>query len=88
MLRSLERKGAIEYCSLEHRGTQYARRFRCTVTKEEYYVRLAESGGIGAAALIRAAGASMADSEEERKELLGRLNEVLQDYETKTDSLV
>ncbi len=87
MLKSLENKGAVECCSFEQRGKQYARRFRCTVTKEEYYVQLAEKGGANLNGVFRATAVAMTKKadKESQEELLKKLEEIMEEYRTRDD---
>lgn len=47
MLRSLLKKGMIKVCGTVQCGTQYARQFIPTVTREQYAAKLVMSKGIG-----------------------------------------
>lgn len=87
MIKSLEKKGAIECCGFEPCGNQYARRFRCALTKEQYYVQLAEKGGVNADGIFRAAAAAMAQksSEKEKEELIQKLEDIIKEYREKGD---
>ena len=46
MFRSLLKKGAIECCGMVQYGSQYARQFRCVVTREEYFSQQAKKNGM------------------------------------------
>ncbi len=84
MLRSLEKKGAIVPCGMVRYGTQYARKFSCAFTKEEYYVQLAASRGVNAELFAKAAVAMAAQSDSKDQEnLIQELEEILQDYKNK-----
>lgn len=86
MLRSLERKGLLVFDSLEQRGPQYARRFRCVVSREEYYVRLAEEGGVDVDIFVQAAIAALLRSGTKgREEAFNKLKEVMEKYSAKDD---
>ncbi len=87
MLRSLERKGAITFDSLEQRGSQYARRFRCAISREEYYVRLAQEGGVEADAFAEAALAALirSNTNEKKAGLLKKLEEIIEEYNAEDD---
>lgn len=80
MLRSLEKKGAIEKCGFVQYGTQYARQFKCTITKEEYYVQLALDRGVnkGAFAQVAVAMASKVKPKD-KDELVQTLEEIIQE---------
>lgn len=86
MIRSLEKKGAIECCGAERSGIKYARKFRTTVSKEEYYLQLALSAGVDRASFAKlAAGLIPADDPDEREDLVQKLEEIIQEYKERED---
>ncbi len=82
VLKSLERKGAVECCGFEQRVNQYARRFCCALTKEEYYVQLAARGGVAPDALLRSAAVAMVEKggEKGKEELIQELERLIEEY--------
>ena len=86
MLRSLEKKGAVEACGMVLRGKQYARQFRPAISKEEFYLRLAMNRGASAGALLQvAAAAVMKGKKEDTDEVVRQLEEMLEEYKARTD---
>ena len=87
MLRSLERKGVIAFDSLEQRRSQYARRFRTTISREEYYVKLAEEGGVNADLFAKTAVVALmrGSASEDKEELLKKLEEIIVDFKAEDD---
>lgn len=82
MLRSLERKGAIEHCGLVQYGTQYARQFRTCLTKEQYYVQLAEERGVEKGSFVQFAVAmAQKIKPDEKEELIHTLEEFIKELE-------
>lgn len=82
VLKSLERKGAVECCGFEQRVNQYARRFCCALTKEEYYVQLAARGGVAPDALLRSAAVAMVEKggDKGKEELIQELERLIEEY--------
>ena len=82
VLKSLERKGAVECCGFEQRVNQYARRFCCALTKEEYYVQLAARGGVAPDALLRSAAVAMVEKggEKGKEEIIQELERLIEEY--------
>ena len=83
MLRSLSEKKAIESCGLVRYVTQYARKFRYTITKEEYYVRLAISGGVDPIRYLSEAGNLVIDvaTRGSKKVLKEKLEKLIKEIE-------
>lgn len=82
MLRSLESKKAIEVCGAVQYGTQYARQFRPTLSKEEYYMQLAVSGGVDVLSFSKIAFNLASENSGEDKELLiSELEEIIKEIE-------
>lgn len=86
MLRSLEKKGAIEQCGFVQCGTQYARQFKCTITKEEYYVQLALDRGVnkGIFAQVAVAMASKVKPKD-KDELVQTLEEIIEELTNQSE---
>ena len=84
MLRSLEEKGVITFDSLEPRGPQYARRFRPALSREEYYVKLAqEEGGVNMNLFSQTAFAAFLKerARKNKEEMYKRLEEIIEKFE-------
>ena len=78
MLRSLLKKGAIEMCGMIQYATQYARQFRCVISREEYFLQQAQKSGIDSRELLRTAAALAAHSDaKEREELVEELEHLI-----------
>ena len=78
MLRSLLKKGAIEMCGMIQYATQYARQFRCVISREEYFLQQAQKSGIDSKELLRTAAALAAHSDaKEREELVEELEHLI-----------
>lgn len=75
LMRSLEKKSAIECCGAEPRGRQYARIFRCTISKEEYYAKVLNANGVSLPKLLQVETMALArvDSIENVDELIQSL---------------
>lgn len=81
MIRSLEKKGAIECCGAKRSGIKYARKFRAAISKEEYYVQLALSAGVDRVSFAKlAAGLIPKDDPDERDDLIQKLEEIIREY--------
>ena len=81
MIRSLEKKGAIECCGVEKSGIKYARKFRPAITKEEYYVQLALSAGVDRELFAKtAAGLVRKDSSNDQEKLIQELEEIIKEF--------
>ena len=81
MLRSLEKKAAVEACGTLREGNHYSRRFRCRLTKEEYFAQLAKASGVDSRLFARAVVSLAADSSpEEQENIIQELERLLEDY--------
>lgn len=82
MLKSLERKKMVAVADLDHRGTQYARRFQCTVTQEEYFLQQAKSRGISVNDLVHTEAVAMVRSGDREgvARLMSQLKEIYDEY--------
>lgn len=84
MLRNLEANGVIECCGAELYGTKYARKFRCAMTKEEYYVQLALGSGVDTNSFASAAvGMVTKDGATDHTELISQLEKIIQEFREK-----
>lgn len=87
MLKSLEKKGAVECCGLVLRSKLYARQFQPTLSKEEFYTQLALTRGADVKALFKVAALAFArQKKENRDEVLQELKEMLAAAEHETGS--
>lgn len=81
MLRSLEKKGAIEASGTLREGNHYSRRFRCRMTKEEYFAQLAKASGADSRLFTRAVVSLAAEaSPAEQEKIIQELERLLEDY--------
>lgn len=84
MLRSLEKKGAIEACGTIRQGNHYSRQFRCCLTKEEYFAQLAQASGVNSRLFARAVVSLAAESSpKEQEEVIQELERLLEEYKQK-----
>ena len=80
MLRALEKKGALELCGLEATRTQYARKFKPAISKEEFYLQYVVGAGVDLCALAKAAVSMAAKTKEGKKDpLIQRLEEAVKE---------
>lgn len=77
MLRSLKKKGMLTPCGMVQYGTQYARQFIPTMTKEQYYVSLALERGVKQGDFVQFAVAMAKEIKPEEK---GQLLETLESF--------
>lgn len=81
MIRSLEKKGAIEPCGEERSGIKIARKFQPAISKEEYYVQLALSAGVDRALFtMAAAGLVKKDASSDQEKLIQELEEIIKEF--------
>ena len=99
MLRSLEKKGAIESCGTVRQGNHYSRQFHCRLTKEEYFAQLAQAfdqaqrgggfpfsqaSGVNSRLFARAVVSLAAKaSPKEQEEVIRELEQLLEEYRQK-----
>ena len=84
MLRSLEKKGAVEACGTLRQGNHYSRKFRCRLSREEYFLQLAQASGVDAKLFAKAAVALAAGiSPKDKSEVIRELEQLLEDYKKK-----
>lgn len=82
MLRALEKKGAIELCGLEATRTQYARKFRPAISKEEFYLQYVAGAGLDTNAFAKAAVSMAAKSDAGSKDrLIQKLEKIIEEFE-------
>jgi predicted transcriptional regulator len=87
MLKSLENKKAIKVCGVVQYGTQYARQFIPIISKEEYFTQLAVNGGVNLLSFSKVVFnlATENKKEEEQKEIMNQLEEIIKDMESKKE---
>lgn len=87
ILKSLEKKGAVEFYDLDHRGSKYARRFRATLSREEYYAQLACSNGVTVrdVAQIQAVAMVQKGGREGMEELIRELEDMIEEYRARDE---
>lgn len=82
MLRSLEKKGAIEVCGRILYNTQYARVLRPTLSKEQYYLQLAYKRGVNRRNFIQLAVSIANDLDPEGTDsLIASLSDLIKDLD-------
>lgn len=80
MIRSLLGKGMLEQVGMVRYGTQYARKFSCTMCKEEYLVALAAERDLDKGQFAKAAVAmAVRESGEGRQALINELKKQLKE---------
>ena len=77
MLRSLLKKEITKVCGMVRYGKQYARQFVPMLTKEEYAAKLVLSTGIKGSSIGKVV-AVLAGEAEDGEELIGQLEEIIQ----------
>lgn len=87
IMRSLEKKGAVAFSDLDHRGNRYARRFLPTYTKKEYYTQLAKRSGVSVSDMVQVEAVAMAEKgdREGMDELIRELEGIIEEYRTRGD---
>lgn len=80
MLRSLEKKGVIGYLEPETDAPIPARRFYPIITKEQYYIMLAERRGANPDGLLRSAAVAMVRDigDNGKEEFLNKLEDIIE----------
>lgn len=85
MLKSLEKKGAVECCGLVLRCKLYARQFRPTLSKEEFYTQLALTRGANAGVLLKVAAAAVREDDNGLSDdVIQELNDILEEFKART----
>lgn len=77
MLRSLLKKGLIEVCGIQQYGTQYARKYRPTLTKESYVAQVVLAKGRGKD-FVAKVSVAMAQEMENKDELIEELEAIIE----------
>lgn len=83
MLRSLLKKGMITVCGSVQYGTQYARQFIPSLTKEQYAAKLVMSKGIKKNAIAAVTVAMVNEADEDGEELIQQLEEIIGELKSK-----
>ena len=83
MLRSLLKKGMITVCGSVQYGTQYARQFIPSLTKEQYAAKLVMSKGIKKNAIAAVTVAIVNEADEDGEELIQQLEEIIEELKSK-----
>ena len=83
MLRSLLKKGMITVCGSVQYGTQYARQFIPSLTKEQYAAKLVMSKGIKKNAIAAVTVAMVNEADEDGEELIQQLEEIIEELKSK-----
>ena len=83
MLRSLLKKGMITVCGSVQYGTQYARQFIPSLTKEQYAAKLVMSKGIKKNAIAAVTVAMVNEADEDGEELIQQLEEITEELKSK-----
>lgn len=83
MLRSLLKKGMITVCGSVQYGTQYARQFIPSLTKEQYAAKLVMSKGIKKNAIAAVTVAMVNETDEDGEELIQQLEEIIEELKSK-----
>lgn len=88
LLKSLEKKSAIECCGVEPRGRQYSRIFRCMISREEYYAKVLDVNGVSLPKLLKVESVALArvDSRENIDELIQSLQGVIDELKEREQS--
>lgn len=88
LLKSLEKKSAIECCGAEPRGRQYSRIFRSKISREEYYARVLDVNGVSLPKLLQVESVALArvGSRENIGELIQSLQEVIDELKEREQS--
>lgn len=82
ILKSLEKKKAVECCGSEQRGRQYSRIFRCRISKEEYYTKVLDANGVTLDKLLQveAVALSKTGNDIELDDLIQKLQAIIDEY--------
>lgn len=84
MLRSLLKKGMITVCGSVQYGTQYARQFVPSITKEQYAAKLVMSKGIKKNSIAAVTVAMVNEADESGgEELIQQLEEIIEELKSK-----
>ena len=88
IVRGLEEKGVVEFCGLAHNGKNYVRRFRTTLSKEEYYTQLAKHRGVTVSRMLQVEAVAMAEKGDRdgMEKLIHELEEIIEEYRSRDDA--
>ena len=87
MLRSLIKKKMIEVCGVVQYGTQYARKFIPSMTREEYAAKLVMSKGLGKSSVAKVAAAMVKEVYGEVKtDLIEELEKIIEELKNRDDT--
>lgn len=88
ILRALEKKGAVEFYDLDQRGSQYARRFRPTYSKKEYYAEMAKRSGVSVSDMVQVEAVAMAQKGDKNgmDDLIQELEGIIEEYRARDDA--
>ncbi len=78
MLKSLLEKKAIEVCGYVRCGTQYARQFKYSITKEEYVALFAIGKGLNSKSIPKVAVAMVTELQGDKDVLIKELDGIIQ----------
>jgi len=82
MLRNLEKMGAIEFKGVIRFDRHYSRQFSPTLSRNEYYLQYAQSGGVDANSFAKAAVAAAGKADKgSKEELVRELKEIIREFE-------
>ena len=77
MLKSLLDKNAIEVCGYVRCGTQYARQFKYSITREEYVALFAVGRGLDAQSIPKVAVAMVTELQEDKDDIIRELEKII-----------
>ena len=78
MLNSLLDKNAIEVCGYVRCGTQYARQFKYSITREEYVALFAVGRGLDAQSIPKVAVAMVTELQEDKDDIIRELEGIIE----------
>lgn len=78
MLKSLLDKNAIEVCGYVRCGTQYARQFKYSITREEYVALFAVGRGLDAQSIPKVAVAMVTELQEDKDDIIRELEGIIE----------
>lgn len=79
MLKSLLDKNAIEVCGYVRCGTQYARQFKYSITREEYVALFAVGRGLNAHSIPKVAVAMVTELQEDKNDIIKELEGIIEE---------
>ena len=78
MLKSLLDKNAIEVCGYVRCGTQYARQFKYSITREEYVALFAVGRGLDAQSIPKVAVAMVTELQEDKDDIIREVEGIIE----------